>query len=59
MDSLTSSVSDVINIILPLGKYHIPCAKWRDCKPSIPVFFSDFKIYFHCSKQKQAKLQEK
>lgn len=51
MDSLTYSVSDTIHIIVPLGKYHIPCAKWRNCKPSFPVFFSDFKIFFHVYKK--------
>lgn len=46
MDTLDVSVSDIINIVLLLGKYHIHCAKWRNYKPSFPGFINYFKLFF-------------
>lgn len=45
--------SEVINIILLLGKYHIHCAKWRSCKPSFPGFINEFKMFFLSLKKVQ------
>lgn len=46
MDNLNTSVSDMINIILLLGKYHLHCSKWRNSKPSFNWFLNDFKLFF-------------
>lgn len=46
MDHLTMSVSDIINIIILLGKYHIHCAKWRNSKPSFSCFINEFRLFF-------------
>ena len=46
MDNLNASVSDMINIILLLGKYHLHCCKWRNSKPSFNWFLKDFRLFF-------------
>ena len=51
MDHPALSVSDTINIIILLGKYHIHCAKWRNTKPSFPAFINDFKLLFSSLKK--------
>ena len=44
MDNLAVSLSDVINIILLLGKYHSHCAKFKNLKPSFAGFMNDLKL---------------
>lgn len=57
-DNLKSNISDMINIIILMGKYHIHCTKWRNSKPSFLWFIHDFKLFFlslkklHSSKRK-------
>ena len=43
MDNIDSSVSDLVNMIILMGKYHIHCSKWRCSKPSFVWFINDFK----------------
>ena len=40
-----SSVSDMVNMLIIMGKYHIHCSKWRDPKFSFECFINDLKMY--------------
>ena len=40
------TVSDIINIIILLGKYHMHCAEWRNSKPSFSCFINEFRLFF-------------
>lgn len=46
IDNLDSPISDLVNIIIILGKYHLHCSKWRGGKPSFPRFINEFKSFF-------------
>lgn len=46
MDHLALSITDTINIIILLGKYHTHCAKWKNSKPSFPGSINEFKLFF-------------
>ena len=46
VDNLKADISDMINIIILMGKYHIHCCKWRNGKPSFDWFLNDFKLFF-------------
>ena len=59
MDHPALSVSDTINIIILLAKYHIHCAKWRNTKPSFPAFINDFKLFFSSLKKLKNKYAKK
>lgn len=45
MDNINSSISDLVNIVILMGKYHIHCCKWRSVKPSFLCFINEFKLY--------------
>ncbi len=55
----TLSVSDIVNVIILLGKYHIHCAKWRNSKPSFSCFINEFKVFFSSLKKLNNKLAKK
>lgn len=54
MDNLDSSISDLLNMIILLGKYHIHCCKWRSSKPSFVWFINDFKLFVSSLKKIQS-----
>jgi len=51
MDNVDSSVSDLVNMIILMGKYHINCSKWR-CSPSFVWFKKIIKKFFFTSLKK-------
>ena len=51
MDDVDSSVLDLVNIIILMGKYHIHYSKWRSSKPSFVWFMNDFKLFFSSMKK--------
>lgn len=51
MDYLNSSICDIVNMIILLGKYHIHCSK--NSKPSFVWFRNDFKLFFFQLKKKK------
>ena len=46
MDNLDTAYSDLVNIVIPLGKYHFHCSKWRGNKPSFTCFINESKLYY-------------
>ncbi len=43
-DTLDSSISDLVNMIVLMGKYTY-CGKWRYSKPSFVRFINDLKLF--------------
>lgn len=39
-DNLTKEISDKVNIIIIMGKYHIHSCKWKNQKPSLTWFIN-------------------
>ena len=50
LDNLDSNVSDCVNLVFMLGKYHIHCSKWCGSSPNFIVFMSSFTKYFQSLK---------
>lgn len=59
IDDLSSSTSDIINVVIPLAKYHIHFCKWKCKKPSFHCFTAEFESYKSLQKLKECKLASK
>lgn len=46
VDGLDNSISDIVNIVFLLAKYHIHCCKWKDSRPCFEHFMNEFKIFY-------------
>ncbi len=46
VDNLNFVISDMITVIILLGKYHTLCCKWRHTKPSFVAFMNEFKMFY-------------
>ncbi len=46
VDGLDNSISDIVNIVFLLAKYHIHCCKWRDSRPCFEHFMNKFKLFY-------------
>ncbi len=46
VDGLDNSISDIVNIVFLLAKYHIHCCKWRDSRPCFEHFMNEFKLFY-------------
>ncbi len=46
VDGLDNSISDILNIVFLLAKYHIHFCKWRDSRPCFEHFINEFNIFY-------------
>ncbi len=46
VDGLDNSISDIVNIVFLLAKYHIHCCKWRDSLPCFEHFMNKCKVFY-------------
>ena len=50
MDNLEKNISDTVNLIILMGKYHIHCCRWNKTTPSFSIFIKFFTKYFQSLK---------
>lgn len=56
MDNVDPPSSDLVNMTVLMGKYHIHCSKWKSSKPSFLWFINNFKLFFSSLKNVQSSI---